>query len=376
MSFRDIVPTLGADAEQLELTYQAALAAGEADTFAEAIVASHAAAPDNLLYAAWFYRLAYAATRVKGFAVAWVWVVPLALLNGLLFWWLSDDQRFTIRMTNQLTGATYDFVPTLLLLAAPVSAAIVLVYLTAAGSRRWGPATVIGLGPLAATAYVLWAYPSTGTRPFQEQYLTLMALHLPVLAWAGVGYFLTTGHRDPASRFAFLIRSLEIFVMAGLFVIAGGLFTGITVGLFSALDIDFPVLVQRLFIAGGGGLIPVVATAVLYNPRVSPAAQAFEDGLSQSVALLMRVLLPLTLLVLLVYLGFIPFNFREPFGSMSPMPVARRAGRRRHGWPQSQPSGFTSTRRAIRSAPTQRPTCAAPSRCGTVRGSTAFYRCS
>jgi len=46
---------------------------------------------------------------------------------------------------------------------------------------------------------------------------------------------------------------------------------------------------------------------------VPPAEQAFEQGLSRLVALLMRILLPLTLLVLLVYLAFIPFNFREPF---------------------------------------------------------------
>jgi hypothetical protein len=71
--------------------------------------------------------------------------------------------------------------------------------------------------------------------------------------------------------------------------------------------------VQRLFFAGGGGLIPVIATAVIYNPTVPPAGQPFDEGLSKLVALLMRVLLPLTLLVLVIYLGFIPFNFREPF---------------------------------------------------------------
>ena len=101
--------------------------------------------------------------------------------------------------------------------------------------------------------------------------------------------------------------------MGGLLVIAGGLFTSITVGLFGALNIDLPDLVLRLFVAGGGGLIPVVATAVIYNPTVPPAGQAFDEGLSKLVALLMRILLPLTLLVLLVYLFFIPSNFRAPF---------------------------------------------------------------
>jgi hypothetical protein len=41
-------------------------------------------------------------------------------------------------------------------------------------------------------------------------------------------------------------------------------------------------MVRRLFLAGGGGLILVVATAVIYNPTVPPAEQAFHEGLSKS----------------------------------------------------------------------------------------------
>ena len=70
---------------------------------------------------------------------------------------------------------------------------------------------------------------------------------------------------------------------------------------------------MRLFIAGGLGLITVVAVAVIYNPAVPPAEQSFDEGLSKLLALLMRFMLPLTLLVLLVYLIFILFNFRAPF---------------------------------------------------------------
>jgi len=97
-----------------------------------------------------------------------------------------------------------------------------------------------------------------------------------------------------------------------LFVIAGGLFIAITVGLFEALDVELPELVMRLFFPGGLGLIIVMAVAVIYNPTVPPAEQSFDEGLSMLVALLMRFLLPLTLLVLLLYLIFILFNFRAP----------------------------------------------------------------
>jgi hypothetical protein len=188
-----------------------------------------------------------------------------------------------------------------------------MIYLTAVGRKHWLLSALVGISLLAAGAYVLLTYPQTGPLPFQEQYLTLMAMHLPLLAWAGVGAYLIARHRDPANRFSFLIKSLEVFILGGLFVIAGGLFTAITFGLFVALDVDLPEVVRRLFIAGGGGLIPVVVTAVIYNPTLPPAEQAFDEGLSKLVALLMRILLPLTLLVLLVYLAFIPFNFRAPF---------------------------------------------------------------
>ena len=311
--YHDTVSNLVKDAEQLEQVYHAALKAGETDAFKQAIDDNHIIAPDNLLYAAWFHRLKYSAVQAKSFAIAWAWVIPLAVFNGLLFWWLSDDSRYMIEMVGTRQGGARDFLPAILLLAAPLSAAFALIYLTAIGRKRWRLSALIGIIPVAAGAYALLTYPQAGTRPFQEQYLSLMIMHLPLLAWAGVGAFLIAEHRDSANRFAFLIKSLEVFIMGGLFVIAGGLFTAITVSLFTALDVDFPELVQRLFIAGGGGLIPVVSIAVIYNPTVPPAEQAFNEGLSKLVALLMRILLPLTLLVLTVYLAFIPFNFREPF---------------------------------------------------------------
>jgi hypothetical protein len=313
MSYHHIVTTLADDPEHLEQAYQAAVKAGEADAFRQAINAGRTSTPDNMLYAAWFYRLQHTAEKAKGAFVQWGWVIPLAVLNGLLFWWLSDDSRYSIEIAGFSQRTTTTFLPTLLLLAAPLAAVFVLVYLAAAGQKRWRLAAIIGVSLVAAAAYVLWLYPRLGTRPFQEQYLTLMAMHLPLLAWAGVGVFLVAERRDAENRFAFLIKSLEVFIMAGLFIIAGGLFTAITMGLFSALQVEFPDVIMRLFIAGGGGLIPVVATAVIYNPAASPAGQAFDEGLSKLVALLMRVLLPLTLLVLVVYLAFIPFNFREPF---------------------------------------------------------------
>ncbi|MBK7779728.1 MAG: hypothetical protein IPJ58_02865 [Ardenticatenia bacterium] len=55
---QDIILGIGSDPERLELAYQEALKAGEGDAFAAALLAAHAASPDDLLYSAWRYRLA------------------------------------------------------------------------------------------------------------------------------------------------------------------------------------------------------------------------------------------------------------------------------------------------------------------------------
>ena len=111
----------------------------------------------------------------------------------------------------------------------------------------------------------------------------------------------------------FLAKSLEFGVFAGLFAVVGVMFTAISFGLFDALDVEVPELIARLFAAGGAGLIAVVAAGVVYDPKVEPGKQTFDEGLGKIAALLMRLLLPLALVVLAVFLAFVPLNFREPF---------------------------------------------------------------
>jgi hypothetical protein len=310
---------LSTDAEQLEQIYHSALKAGQEEAFREAIDASYGKAPDNLLYAAWYHRLKHAAIQVKGHVIAWAWAMPLAVLNGLLFWWLSRDE-FAIA-THGFRGRERDYMPLILVLAASVAAVFVLAYLSGAGRRRWLQSGVVAIALLGAAAYALLVYPQTGPIPYQEQYLTLMTMHLPLLAWAGVGVLLVSGHRDSANRLSFLFKTLEAVIVGGLCLAALGLFTAITFGLFEALAVAVPEMVQRLFIAGGIGLITVVAPAVVYDATLPPVQQAFDQGIGKLLPSLMRALIPLTLLVLIVYLFFIPFNFWAPFHNRNVLTV-------------------------------------------------------
>ncbi len=305
MTYLDRIRTT-ADPEALEQAYRNAVQRGEDAAFTGAVESAYAEAPDNLLLGAWHYRLAYEIAQPVGRAIPWLAAIVLAAANGLIFWWLSAEQ-YMIRVDGG------GHVPALLLAWAPISAVFVLALLVAGGLHRSKLALLLGVIVVALGAYPLWARTLIGDTTLQRHYLDQMIPHLALLAWSAVGIFVLRGRADTPNRFAFLIKSLEIFIMAGLFAIAGGIFTAITAGLFEALAVTLPELVLRLIVFGGAGLIPVLAVAVIYDPGTAPADQSFDEGLSKVIATLMRVLLPLTLIVLVVYLGFIPFRFWEPF---------------------------------------------------------------
>ena len=126
MSYYETVHILSHDPEQLERAYQGALKTGQGDAFRQAIEAGRTADPDNLLYAAWYYRLRAVAATARETFVHWGWAIPLAVLNGLLFWGLSDDARFSIHLAGLGRVAPSSYMPTLVLLIGPLAALFVL----------------------------------------------------------------------------------------------------------------------------------------------------------------------------------------------------------------------------------------------------------
>jgi len=148
-----------------------------------------------------------------------------------------------------------------------------------------------------------------------NHYLDLAAIHIPLLCWIALGISVLGFKSNQEDRFAFLIKSIEVLITAGLFLIAGMVFVGITIGMFEALNISLSEIWLRFLVAGGIGLIPVLAVATVYDPKTPPSEQDFDQGLSRFIATMMRMLLPLTLGVLVIYILVIPFNFLEPYNN-------------------------------------------------------------
>jgi hypothetical protein len=307
MKFINSIRDAEGDPQKMEALYQAALQENAAVEFDADLIYCYKANRDDLLLAAWYYRLqAIPPAKVEPARqpALWMLAIPLAILNGLAFWILSGKQ-FVFSPGN---------FPHLRLLWAPVAALVILVYLTLTSEENPGRALWIGAALAAIVVYTFLMVGLIDDR-FREHYLILGLLHLTLLSWVGVGIYVLGVKSLPTQRFAFLMRSLEVFITGGVYVVVGGIFTMITLQMFQALSIDLDEVFIRLIFAGGGGLIPLLAVAGIYDPHRTPLDQDFKQGLSRFTTTMMRLLLPLTLVVLVIYLFVIPFNFLEPYNN-------------------------------------------------------------
>lgn len=305
MELTSDIRTAGSDPHKLEQLYQEAQKAGQSDTFQAALLACYEDDPDNLLYAAWFFRFQQAAepTGKPRREIRWILAIPLSILTGLIFWSISDFE----------TLIYLDHLPHLALWWSPIATMSALVFLAFTAKSNQLRAVALGLGLLATAAYAMLVAPGLEMDWKINHYLDLAAIHIPLLCWAALGISVLGFKSSKEDRFAFLIKSVEVMITAGLYLIAGVAFGGITIGLFEALSISLPDIWIRLIAAGGFGLLPVLAVASVYDPTLSPAEQDFDQGLSKFIGTMMRLLLPLTLGVLVIYLVVIPFNFFEPY---------------------------------------------------------------
>jgi hypothetical protein len=297
----------GSNPQKLEQLYQVARRENQADEFHSALSTLYEANPENLLFSAWFYRLQKVTeTEVKSQRqVNWALAISLSILTGLIFWLLSD-----------LESLIYlDHLPHLALWWSPIATMSALIFMAFTAKKNQARAVVLGLGLLAATAYAMLAAPGLSAPWKINHYLDLAAIHIPLLCWIALGISVLGFKSNQEDRFAFLIKSIEVLITAGLFLIAGMVFVGITIGMFEALNISLSEIWLRFLVAGGIGLIPVLAVATVYDPKTPPSEQDFDQGLSRFIATMMRMLLPLTLGVLVIYILVIPFNFLEPYNN-------------------------------------------------------------
>ena len=320
MHVKEQVETSSEAPEALESLYRLAVQRGQERAFAEAIAQCSEEAPENVLLRAWRCRLDLDAASAGAPAAGagdtsrrrhWGTALGTSIGCGALFALFAGDKP-PVPVPNESN-------PLFWIGWAPLAAVAIVAFIALVAPQRerlrwYAGAAVVAILAGLASAFVVWGR--------TDHAANLVALHLPFVAWAVIGGGVTLGRTDRARHvYAYIVRSMEALVAGGIFLAAGGIFGGLTFGIFAVFGLEFPQDVLRAAAAFGIGVIPVLAIASVYDPILSPAQQC-PTGLARILRIMTWLLLPAALSVLALYvLWFIPAYFWRPFNERTALIV-------------------------------------------------------
>ncbi len=307
MALHDNIAAAIGDPAGLERLYRTAQAEGNEAAFRDALREIAGARPGDVLLQAWVHRLDLPAPEEQEERKSnrhWGASIGGSATLGFLSVLLAGDGPPVPfpEGGNDLFWVSY----------GPLVALGLLAYLAwAEGSRE----RLVRYAVAAVAVVVAGLYAGLALGGRSDDTAVLGAVHLLLVSWAAVGTALCFGYRDPARQaYAYLVKSVEAVLTGGIFFGAGLLFVGLTYGIFQVLGIELPEEDLQRVAAWGVGAIPLLAIGSAYDARVAPALQEANAGLSRTLRILTRLILPLALGVLLVYvLWFIPAYFWKPF---------------------------------------------------------------
>ncbi|MFB9864371.1 hypothetical protein [Rufibacter immobilis] len=135
--------------------------------------------------------------------------------------------------------------------------------------------------------------------------LLLACLHLPLLLWVILGVTFA-GHElnNYKKQLEFLRFNGDLAVMTALLLIAGGIMTAITIGLFSLIGYKIEQFYAEYIVAFALPAVPIMAS---YLTQTNPQ---LVNKVSPVIA---RIFSPLVLVMLVIYLGAIIFSGKDPY---------------------------------------------------------------
>jgi len=134
--------------------------------------------------------------------------------------------------------------------------------------------------------------------------LTLSCIHLILFLWAVLGFAFVGDMTNTEKRLGYLKYNGDLIVMGALIVIAGGIMSGITIGLFSVIGLNIEVFYFQYIGVFGAAATPLMAT---YLTQTNPQ---LVGKVSPVIA---RIFSPLVLVMLLAYLTAMIFSGKNPY---------------------------------------------------------------
>lgn len=135
--------------------------------------------------------------------------------------------------------------------------------------------------------------------------VTLVFIHLPLLMWFIYGIVFTGfDFRNKNKRIDFIKYMGDLAIVFALIAIAGGLLTGITIGLFSSIGLNIEKLYFQNIVLSGVFAAPVVATYII---------EKFPSLVSRTAPIIAGIFSPLVLITLIVFLVTIMVTGKDPY---------------------------------------------------------------
>jgi len=135
--------------------------------------------------------------------------------------------------------------------------------------------------------------------------ITLTFIHMPIFLWAILGYsFVGSNLQSSENRIHFLRYNGDLVVMSGIILLSTMLFSAITIGLFSLIDIAIEKFYTQNILIWGLAAIPIVATYLIQNNvqlinKVSP--------------IIAKIFTPLVFVNLFIYLSAMVYTKKYPY---------------------------------------------------------------
>jgi hypothetical protein len=130
--------------------------------------------------------------------------------------------------------------------------------------------------------------------PEKSDSLLLTSIHLPLLLWSILGFtFAGNEYNMYSRRLDYLRYNGELIIMTTIILIAGGILTGITLGLFALIDVEIYDFYFEYVVIWGLVAAPIIGTYLL---------QIVPQLVNKVSPVIAKVFTPLVLVTLIVYL--------------------------------------------------------------------------
>jgi len=137
--------------------------------------------------------------------------------------------------------------------------------------------------------------------------INLAYIHMPLLVWCLYGLvFINFDLKDKKKRIEYIKHNGDLAIMGALILIAGGILTGITIGLFQAIGINIEKFYSHYIVLIGLVSAPVVTTFILKN---------FTSLTSKIAPIIANIFSPLVLITLVIYLIVFAISGKDPYNN-------------------------------------------------------------